>query len=72
MGGLSWVPSVLISAAPSSVGRKGVPYGMRSEMHSCLKRSPFLPPSKDLKLPQFASALRGSWVRWWKEHGLWC
>ena len=29
MGGLSWVPNVLISAAPSSVGRKGVPYGMR-------------------------------------------
>ena len=52
MGGLSWVPSVLISAAPSSVGIKGVPYGVRSKMHSCLKRSPFLPPSKDLKLPQ--------------------
>ena len=48
MAGLSWVPSVLISAAPSSVGRKGAPYGV----YSCLKRSPFLPPSKDLKLPQ--------------------
>ena len=60
MGGLSWVPSVLISAAPSSVGRKVVPYGARSESHSCLKKSPFLPPSKDLKLPESASALKGA------------
>lgn len=56
--GLPHVPRVLISAIPSIVGRKTVLYGMRFEMHSCPKKSPYF-PIKVPEMPTFASDLRG-------------